>query len=74
MDVVILFCRKSRYTVFEGTRLRGVKKLALWRRKNTDGFYFLGLRDLQFKTWYLNRVRLINWDHDPRKVKIERIH
>ena len=29
------------------------------------------VRDLQFKTWYLNKARLRNWDHCPVAVIIE---
>ena len=31
------------------------------RKKQID--YVMGPRDLQFKTWGLNRARLRNWDH-----------
>ena len=31
----------------------------------------MGTRDLKFKTWYLNKVRLRAWDHYPVVGKVE---
>ena len=39
-------------------------------RKKQHGF-FVGLRDLVFTTWYLNKTRIRTWDHFPVVVKIE---